>query len=187
MAISSLDPKPALIVVDLQKGLAAAPTIHPLTDVAKRAGKLAEAFRRNNLPVVLVNVSGQAPGRVEQGRPHTARPPEFTDILAELNQQPQDKVVTKNAWGAFTHTDLDQYLKSCGVTQVLLAGVATSIGVESTARAAHELGYNVALISDAITDLDVGNHTHSMTKIFPKLGEIGTTEEASALVHKTYS
>ena len=76
-------------------------------------------------------------------------PSDRADLIPELNRQPGDHAVTKRTWGAFTGTDLDEYLKKLGVTQVVIAGVATSLGVESTARQAHELGFNVTLAVDA--------------------------------------
>jgi len=85
-------------------------------------------------------------------------------------------------WGAFTGTPLDQILRRAGVTQVVLGGISTSIGVESTARAAHELGYNVGLVTDAMTDLSLEAHRHSIEAIFPRLGERTTTDELLALL-----
>ena len=85
--------------------------------------------------------------------------------------------MTKRTWGAFTNTDLETYLKRSGVTQVVIAGVATSAGVESTARHGHELGFNVALAVDAMTDLSADAHHNSITRIFPRLGEAGTTQQ----------
>ena len=76
---------------------------------------------------------------------------------------------------------VDQRLRDAGVTQALVTGVATSAGVESTARAAHEHGYDVVLVTDAMTDMDADNHTHSVEKIFPRIGETTTTAEAAAL------
>jgi len=85
--------------------------------------------------------------------------------------------VTKLRWGAFHEISLDSYLQDLGVTQIVLAGVATSRGVESTARAAHEHGYNVVLATDAMTDVDADAHHNSVARIFPKLGETATTAE----------
>jgi nicotinamidase-related amidase len=184
MAITVLDPKTALIVIDLQKGIVGLPTAHPTADVVKHAAALADAFRRKALPVVLVNVDGGAPGRTEQARRMTAFPPGWTDLVPELNQQPTDHTVTKRTWGAFTHTDLESYLKKLGVTQVVIAGVATSIGVESTARSAYELGFNVTLAIDAMTDMNADAHANSITRIFPRLGETGTTREILDLLER---
>jgi nicotinamidase-related amidase len=85
--------------------------------------------------------------------------------------------VTKQTWGAFTNTGLEAHLKKLGVTQVVIAGVSTSAGVESTARQAHECGFNVTLAVDAMTDMNVDAHTNSITRIFPRLGETGSTRE----------
>jgi nicotinamidase-related amidase len=184
MTVTTIDRNAALVVIDLQQGIVSLPTVHPIGDVVKRAGTLADAFRRHRLPVVLVNVDAGAPGRTEQPRRTTEFPAGWTDIVPELNRQPQDHLVTKRTWGAFTDTDLETYLKSLGVTQVVISGVATSIGVESTARHAYELGFNVALAVDAMTDLNLDAHHNSVTRIFPRLGETGTTQEIIDLLDK---
>jgi nicotinamidase-related amidase len=177
MTATTLDPKTALVVIDLQKGVVAFPAVHPLAEVVKHASALADAFRRHGLPVVLVNVAGGASGRTEQARNLAELPADWTDLVPELNRQPGDHTVTKRTWGAFTDTDLEQHLKTLGVTQLVIAGVATSLGVESTARHAHELGFNVTLAVDAMTDRNLDAHTNSIARIFPRLGETGTTQE----------
>ena len=184
MAISTLDAKSALVVIDLQKGIVGLPPVHPAGGIVERAATLLAAFRSHGLPVVLVNVAGGAPGRTEQALSTAERPADWTDFVAELNRQPTDHVVTKRTWGAFTNTDLAAHLKQLGVTQVVLAGVATSIGVESTARQAHEHGFTVALAIDAMTDLNADAHTNSITRIFPRLGETGTAQEIIELLNK---
>ncbi|MGA3247725.1 MAG: isochorismatase family protein [Paraburkholderia sp.] len=185
MAVTTLDPKTALIVIDLQNGILALPTAHPTEEVVKQSRVLLDAFRAHKLPVVLVNVAGGAPGRTEQARHTGAFPAGWTDLAAELNQQPEDHLVTKHTWGAFTGTDLEQHLKSLAVTQVVIIGVATAIGVESTARQAYELGFNVTLAVDAMTDLNADTHHNAIARIFPRLGETGTTSEIVALLGKT--
>jgi nicotinamidase-related amidase len=185
MAITALDPKTALILIDLQKGIIANPTAHPAGEVVRHAAALADAFRRHDLPVVLVNVVGGAPGRTEQTRSRREFPADWTDLVPELNQQPEDHTVTKRTWGAFTNTSLNEHLKKLGVTQVVVAGIATSIGVESTARQAHELGFSVTLAIDAMTDMSPEAHNNSITRIFPRLGETGTTWEIVALLDST--
>ncbi len=182
MTISTLDAKTALLVVDLQKGIVGLPTAHPIADVMANAVKLLDAFRRRGLPVVLVNVAGGAPGRIEQSRMRGEMPAGWSDLVPELDRQPGDHFVTKRTWGAFTNTDLEQRLRQAGVTQVVIAGVATGTGVESTARHAYELGFNVALAVDAMTDLSAEAHDYSIQKIFPRLGETGTTREIADLV-----
>jgi nicotinamidase-related amidase len=184
MAVTTLDPKTALIVVDLQKGIAGRQAAHPVAGIVKQSAALLDAFRKHKLPVVLVNVSGVAPGRNEQPRMPASFPAEFFALLPELKQQPSDHVVTKRTWGAFTNTDLDSWLKKNGVTQVVCCGIATSAGVESTARFAQELGYNVTLATDAMTDMSMDAHENSVKRIFPRLGETGTTAEIVALLEK---
>ena len=182
MALTAFDPKTALVVIDLQKGIVAFPTAHPVADVIRNARLLVDAFRNRDLPVVLVNVAGGAPGRTEQPRRAGDFPAGWTDLVPELDQQPQDHTVTKRTWGAFIDTDLESYLKSRSITQVVIVGVSTSIGVESTARQAYERGLNVTLATDAMTDMNIDAHINSVTRIFPKLGETGTTQEIIALI-----
>ncbi|HEY3740835.1 MAG TPA: isochorismatase family protein [Bryobacteraceae bacterium] len=177
MSLTTIDQITALIVIDLQKGIVGLAAIHPVSDIVKRASVLADAFRRRGLPVVLVNVDGAAPGRTEQAPRIRELPAGWTDLAPELNRQPSDHTITKRTWGAFTNTGLDGHLKKLRVTQVVIAGVSTSAGVESTARHAHELGFNVTLAIDAMTDLNADAHSNSITRIFPRIGETGTTEE----------
>ncbi len=182
MPLTTLDPQPALIVVDLQKGILGLPVAPPIADVLAHARALLDAFRERGLPVVLVNVAGRAPGRTEQGSRPLILSDGFTDFLPELNQQPGDLVVTKRTWGAFAHTDLEAQLRARGVTQVVIAGVATSAGVESTARQAYEQGFNVTLAIDAMTDRSPEAHAHSLAQVFPRLGETGSTDDVLRLL-----
>ena len=177
MAMTTLDAKTALVVIDLQKGIVSIPTAHPIDMVVQRARALADAFRGKGLPVVLVRVAGTPSGRTEQPRRLGELPPGWTDLVPELDRQPADHVVTKHAAGAFTSTDLEAHLRTLGVTQIVLAGVATSNGVEATARHAYELGFNVTLAVDAMTDRSIDAHDDSITRVFPRLGETGTTRE----------
>jgi nicotinamidase-related amidase len=185
MSLTALDPKTALIVVDLQQGIIGSPFIHPIADVITQTGSLIDAFRRHHLPVVLVNVAGRAPGRTEQG-PRTSQTfaGGWTDFLPELDQQPSDIVVTKRSWGAFATTDLERRLKERGVTQVVVTGVATSGGVEATARQAYEQGFNVTLALDAMTDIREEAHAYSIRNVFPRVGETGSTKEVISLLEK---
>jgi nicotinamidase-related amidase len=178
MALTTLDPNTALIVVDLQKGIAGYPLIHPIGEVVDETRTLLDVFRMQGLPIVLVNVAGRAPGRTEQGpRASGSFTEGWTDFLPELDQQPNDIVVTKRTWGAFAGTDLDDRLKALGITQVVVTGVATSGGVEATARQAYEQGFNVTLALDAMTDTRPEAHDYSIKNVFPRLGETGTSQE----------
>lgn len=187
MPVTALDPKTALIVVDLQKSVLGFPTVHPVSDVVKTASALAVAFRRRRLPVILVNVAGGASGRAEQSfAAPEPWPAEWTEFLPEIDKQPEDHVVTKYTWGAFRNTDLEDHLKKLGVTQVVIVGLATSIGVESTARQAHECGLNVTIAIDAVTDMNADAHVNSLARIFPMLAETGTTQNILNLLNQSH-
>jgi nicotinamidase-related amidase len=187
MTLTALDDRTALVVIDLQNGIMGVPGApHTTTDVVAKAVELADAFHAHDLPVVLVRVNGGAPGRTETPGGLGGQPPEGWDVIVDdLAGHPDDIIVTKRTWGAFHNTDLDAQLRRLGVTQVVLAGISTSAGVESTARATHEHGYHVTLAVDAMTDRDAGTHQHSVDQIFPRLGETGTTAEITELLAKT--
>jgi nicotinamidase-related amidase len=182
MSLTSLDPKTALIVVDLQQGILGSPFIHPIADVIARTASLIDAFRRRHLPVVLVNVAGRAPGRTEQPRRPQTLSEGWADLIPELAQQPSDILVTKRTWGAFASTDLEAQLKAKGVTQVVITGVSTGTGVEATARQAYEQGFNVTLATDAMTDVRPEAHEYSLKHVFPRLGETGSTQDVLDLL-----
>ncbi|ABF41307.1 isochorismatase hydrolase [Candidatus Koribacter versatilis Ellin345] len=180
MPLTQLDTKAALILIDLQKGIVARPTAHPAAEIVSRAAQLAQAFRDRGLPVILVNVAGRPPGRNDAGPIKMPFPPDWTELVPELNVRPSDHRLTKRSLGAFATTELHELLEKLTVTQVFMAGISTSIGVESTARYAYDLGYNMVFISDAMTDGSAESHRHSLEKIFPRLGEIETTENVLA-------
>ena len=100
----------------------------------------------------------------------------FFELVPELGAKPDDIYVTKKTWNAFYDTLLEERLNGLGVTNIVLCGIATSIGVEGTARAAHERGFNLSFASDAMTDMVAGAHEHSLTVIFPRIGEVDKTD-----------
>jgi nicotinamidase-related amidase len=183
--LTTLDSNTAVIVIDLQKGIVNGNFIHPIGDIIDRTRALVDFFRAKNLPIVLVNVAGRAPGRTEQGpRSNPSLSEGWTDLLPQLDQQPNDIIVTKRSWGAFATTDLERQLKARGVTQVVVTGVATSVGVEATARQAYEQGFNVTLALDAMTDIREEAHEYSFANVFPRLGETGSTQEIISLLER---
>ncbi|WP_329123371.1 hydrolase [Streptomyces sp. NBC_01465] len=191
MSLTTLDPTTALVLIDLQNGvLAATGAPHSTTEVLDRSVELADAFRARDLPVVLVRATfapdgaDRVPGRssVAPGARSLTLTEGWDLIVDALAGHPGDITVTKRNWGAFYGTDLDLQLRRRGVTQIVLAGIATSAGVESTARAAHEHGYHLTLVTDAMTDRDADNHRHSTERIFPRIGETGTTAEVLGLL-----
>ena len=190
MPLTTIDPASALVVIDLQKGIISALTDDPtaaIADAVKHSTHLATAFRRHGLPVILVNVTGRAPGRTDTGRSatNTAPPAGWADLIDELDVHPTDHLITKRRHSAFHDTGLDTLLRDLGVTQVVLSGIATSSGVESTARSASDHGYHVVLATDAMGDPDPEAHRHSVERVFPKLGETATTAEVIDMVEAT--
>jgi nicotinamidase-related amidase len=187
--LTQLDPTAALILIDLQRGIV--DSVRPeVESVLCNAAALADAFRAHGRTVVLVNVAGGAPGRADAqaaGLSQPARPEGWTELVPELGSDPHDILITKHRWGAFTGSDLDDQLRSRGVTQVVIGGVSTSIGVETTARSAYELGYHVVLAVDAMLDRDPVAHEHSIARIFPRLGETSTADAIQAALEETAS
>jgi nicotinamidase-related amidase len=183
MPVTKLDEKTALVVIDMQRGIMGRPTVHPAADVLGHVVELVDAFRKASQPVVLVNV-GFSAGFVDALQPRAdasmqmgALPPDFSQLVDELLADPaRDILVTKRQWGAFYGTELDLQLRRRHVTGIVLCGIATSIGVESTARAAFEHGYNLTFASDAMTDMVAEAHENSLTRIFPRIGEVDSTK-----------
>jgi nicotinamidase-related amidase len=187
VSITALDEKTALVVIDMQKGILTIPTLHPTKEILDNVVRLVDAFRERERPVVLVHV-GWAPDRADAIKsrnqspvPQSNQPPEFFEFAEALKADPErDIIVHKRQWGAFYGTDLDLQLRRRGITQIVLCGIATSIGVESTARDAWERGYNLTFVSEAMTDLSSEAHDRAVQIIFPRLGEIGSVDEVLA-------
>jgi nicotinamidase-related amidase len=119
MPLTTLDPMPALVVIDLQKGIVSGTVAH----VVPNAAALAKTFRQHALPVMLVNVTGRAPGRTDAGG-HGGigtLPADWADIIDELERQPGDHLITKRRRSAFHDTGLDTLMRDLGVTQIVLA------------------------------------------------------------------
>ncbi|HWB26204.1 MAG TPA: cysteine hydrolase [Chitinophagaceae bacterium] len=176
--ITALDERTALILIDLQKAITQRP-IPAMPVVVKNAAALAAAFRKASLPVIVVNVNPAnakwTSSRKDTQATATVADPEGIAITPEINVQSSDILITKHTWGAFFETGLHEILQKLRVTGIVLAGVATSIGVEGTARQASELAYNLSFAEDAMTDAFPEAHAHSLKYIFPRIGEVGTT------------
>jgi len=99
--------------------------------------------------------------------------PDYGELRTEMALSDCDILVTKHGWNAFYGTQLDLELRRRKITGIVLAGISTSIGVESTARAANERGYELTIVTDA----NKGAHLNSLTAIFPQIAELATTEE----------
>jgi nicotinamidase-related amidase len=181
MNLPPLDPRStALVLIDLQKGIvnrSLAP--HAAADVLARAIGLAGRFRQAGAPVVLVNVGFSADFKdalrqpVDQppAIPPGGYPAGFME-LADGLAGPGDLRITKRQWGAFYGTELDLQLRRRGVQTIVLGGVSTNIGVESTARQAWEHGYAVILVEDVTSSQSVEMHDFSIRHILPRLSRV---------------
>jgi nicotinamidase-related amidase len=174
--------KTALVVIDLQKGIVGRQTAPYASDiVVKNAAALADAFRKIGLPVFLVRVAFSPDGKdvlrplVDVPWPAQTPPPGWTDIVPEMGPKPGDFVITKHQWGAFYGTELDLKFRRRGITTMVLCGIATNIGVESTARFAFEYGFNQIFAEDAMSAMSVEEHALTVAKIFPRIGLVRKT------------
>ena len=179
--MASIDQRTALMVIDLQCGLAGLPFADPFDAVVKRSAALADAFRSAFLPVVLVNTDGAAPGRRDRP-PGLPQFDGWTELVPELQAEPSDHRITKRSPGAFTGTDIERWLRDRGVGQVVIVGVATGTGVETTARQAYEAGFNVALAVDTMTDVDPVVHATCVERTFGRFAEITSSDEVIRLL-----
>jgi len=179
--MQNLDPHTtALVLIDLQKGIirrTLAP--HSAADVIKIGGELAERFRRAGALVILVNVAWSPDSkdalRQPVDQPMVSPPGGFPADFSELADglaKPGDIRITKRQWGAFHGTELDLQLRRRGVQTIVLGGIATNIGVESTARQAWEHGYAIILAEDVTSSQSVEMHNFSVKNILPRISQI---------------
>jgi nicotinamidase-related amidase len=191
MSTLALDPhKTALVLIDLQQGIVNRPGGGPRSgaDVVKNAAKLTEKFRATGAVVVLVHVNFNADDKdrlnpaVDQPMQfnQSALPPNWAELVPEIGPKPGDFIITKHQWGAFYGTELDLQLRRRGVRTIVLGGIATNIGVESTARDAYERGYEQIFVEDAMASVSAEAHEFVVKNIFPRIGRVRSTEEVLA-------
>ncbi|MFD1803297.1 hydrolase [Mixta tenebrionis] len=177
----------ALVLIDLQEGIlpfAGGP--HSAQQVVSGAARLAAKFRALNAPVVLVRV-GWAPDfadapqqEVDAPLAHGALPENWWDYPPALGVEPGDIAVVKHQWGAFYGTDLELQLRRRNIDTIVLGGIATNIGVESTARNAWELGFKLVIAEDICSAGSAEQHNSSLQWIFPRIAKVRRAEEIIA-------
>ncbi|WP_266183646.1 hydrolase [Dyella humicola] len=183
--MDKLDPSTtALVLIDLQKGIAPyAGGPHTSQEVFERGGRLAARFRELKAPVVLVRVGWSADGGDAPHQPVDAPmgkgplPADWWDFAEQLDVADSDILITKRQWGAFYGTELDLQLRRRGIKRIVLGGISTNIGVESTARFGWELGYELVLVEDAMSSSSAEHHQFAVEHIFPRLGLVRSTAE----------
>jgi nicotinamidase-related amidase len=184
----TLDPATtALVLVDLQKGIVSRDTApHSPAQVVANAVRMADAFRAAGALVVLVHVAFSADRRDQLDPPRdeipppSAPPPDWADIVPELGPRPGDVVITKRQWGAFYGTDLDLQLRRRGIRTLVLGGIATNYGVESTARDAWERAYALVLAEVATATFTDEAHALALKYVFPRLARVRATAQVLA-------
>ena len=182
----------AIVVIDLQKGIAGMPGGAPHTKptVIANCARLLAAARAAGSQPVLVHVGG-APDGADRLKPTSdqpmrslgALPPDWSELIPELDRQPGDIVILKRQWGAFYGTDLDLQLRRRGLGTIVICGIATEFGVESTARDAYERGYELIFAEDAMTGSNAESHANSVGRIFPRMGLVRSTEQILAALN----
>jgi nicotinamidase-related amidase len=185
VTITHLEPATtALVLIDLQRGITAMEAQpHSAADVIANAARLAERFRELGLPVFVVHVVSSPDGAdrlhpdADEALPMRAVPPGFSDIVPEIGPAPDDIVIAKRQWGAFFGTPLDLQLRRRGIRTIVLGGIVTNMGVESTARDAYERSYNIVFAEDAMSARSTADHEFALTRIFPRIGRVAPTDE----------
>jgi len=164
----TLDPaRTALVLIDLMDRIVGLP-MEPRkgTEVLSAAEKLIGAFRAAGAPVVLVRA--ERPGVPEQ--------PPGSGLVAGLAAEGDIEIV-KRAFSAFHDTALDERLRERGTTTLVIGGIATNLGVESTARVARDLGYDVVFVEDTMATYTTAEHQASVRLNFPRLGTVVTVSQ----------
>jgi len=190
MDLTLIPSRTALVVIDLQRGIVAAPTApRQARDVVGHAAALAVALRAAGGTVVLVHVTPSANGRDAlhpltdtPARGSGTRPVDWAEIVPELGPVPGDLVITKRQWGAFYGTELDLQLRRRGVDTILLVGISTNVGVESTARDAYERGYEQVFVEDAMAARSPDEHANTVHTVFPRIGRVRSTAQVLAAI-----
>jgi nicotinamidase-related amidase len=190
MTTLEINPKQsALVLIDLQHGIVGRPSApHSSAAVIRNAALLAERFRALQSTVVLVNVAFHADDKNRLNVPVDtpaqfnpgSLPPNWMELVPEIGPRPCDLLITKRQWGAFYGTELDLQLRRRGVRTIILGGITTNFGVESTARDAYERGYHQIFAEDAMTSVNDESHEFVVKNIFSRLGNVRTTKEVLA-------
>jgi len=182
--------KTALVVIDLQKWLGKQYAPYSAEQVISKAADLADAFREQGSMVTLVRVSSKdmkdIPNpKLDMAPPKLNLPSGWDQIVPEMRVRDTDHIITKKQWGAFYGTELDLQLRRRGIDTIVLCGIATGLGVDTTAREAFMHGYNLIFAIDAMTAFTQEEHDHVKNYIFPRIGRIRSTEEIISEIQKS--
>lgn len=163
----------ALVIIDMQEGLFRGPASpHSADAVLTNILLLIAKARQSQVPIFFIRHVGP------DGSPFSASSP-LTRLIAELDVDVErDIVLTKTYPSCFRDTELQRQLTQRGVKQLVIAGMKTEFCVDTTSRAAPELGFTAVLISDAHTTIDnphlsakdiIGHHNRTLAGPFVAL------------------
>jgi len=179
-----LDPKKtALVIIDLQKGIVAMQAApHSTAEVTEKSNRLAKALRSKGATVVYVRVDMSDVLRLPVDAPSVFpnMPPSASELAPEAGFQAGDVLITKRHWGAFAGTELEQILKERGIDTVVITGISTNAGVESTVRQGTGLGFAFVIVEDACSARDAEAHRFAFEKTFPRLARVRSADEVLA-------
>ncbi|MDN4089359.1 isochorismatase family protein [Paenibacillus polymyxa] len=174
--------KTSLVVIDLQKWIGSQYAPYSAEMVIANSAKLANLFRNKGAFVNLVHVSSKdfkdiPSPKLDITVPRLNLIEGWDEFVPELGVTETDHIISKKQWGAFHGTDLDLQLRRRNIDTIVLCGISSGIGVDTTAREAFQHGYQLIFAIDAMTGFTKAEHEHVRDVIFPRIGRIRTTEE----------
>ena len=183
----------ALIVIDPQNwtlGMPLAPWSR--SDVTSHVAQLAEAiYKTGNVILTRADFSEgyadalKTPVDIALPLPQGGIPEAALAFDKTVEAAGCDVVITKRQWSAFHGTELDLQLRRRGVTTIVLAGVMSNFGVESTARDAWQHNYTVVVAEDACSSLSAEMQSFSMQKILPRVARVRSTAQIVAALQSS--
>ena len=143
----------ALIVIDVQESFRARPLWETTSDlkIADQVNRLVRLSRQAGDLVVWVLHSEPGTGDVFDPALGHVR------LMEELERADGEPLIHKTSHNAFTTTNLQQLLTECGIRELTVCGIRTEQCVETTARVASDLGFEVVFVADATTTNPIGD------------------------------
>ena len=144
--------KPTLLIIDIQNDYfpEGKMELSGMDSACKNAARLLEYFRKNNYPVVFIQ--------------HLAIKPNATffipgtqgaEIHSSIAPKDNETVIIKHYPNSFRETNLHQHLQSCELTELVICGAMSHMCIDTSTRAATDLGYSCTLIADACATRDL--------------------------------
>lgn len=179
----------ALVLIDLQHGIVALPLApYPKQQIIDNGALLAKRFAEAGATVIAVHVGWAADGadRLSQPVDEPAMvppgglPAQWSELVPEIAGLKIDLRIFKHQWSAFHGTELDLQLRRRGIVNVVVAGISTNMGVDSTVRDAWQHGYAAVIAEDACSSTDSAMHQMAMKQILPRVSRVRSTAQIVA-------